>query len=158
MRSILTLHTAAHARMTETKRFPSWTHPPNLRYKIWLCSQEFPLSLYIYIIFNVEYIQPIYIYIYIYIYVGGWGGESNWEIVSFRSCVRAQLYVRSEWSSNVIPIPFPFSLLAVRFLPFSFPPPPPPSAPQSFYPTLVDVIGMHHVYRFPVPGPLSWYG
>ena len=28
-------------------------------------------------------------YIYIYVCIGGWGGESNREIVSFRSCVRA---------------------------------------------------------------------
>ena len=34
------------------------------------------------------------------------GGESNWEIVSFRSCVRAQLYVRSEWISKIIDHPF----------------------------------------------------
>ena len=45
-------------------------------------------------------------------YIGGWGAETNREIVSFRSCVRAQLYVRSEWISKIIPIPFPFSLLA----------------------------------------------
>ena len=32
--------------------------------------------------------------------------ETNREIVSFRSCVRAQLYVRSEWTSKMIPHPF----------------------------------------------------
>ena len=35
----------------------------------------------------------IYIYlckhVYIYVYIGGWDCESNWEIVSFRACVRA---------------------------------------------------------------------
>ena len=46
---------------------------------------------------------------YICIYIGGWGAETNREIVSFRSCVRAQLYLRSEWISKFIPIPFPFS-------------------------------------------------
>ena len=45
-------------------------------------------------------------YIYIYIYIGGWGAETNREIVSFRSCVRAQLYVRSEWTSKLITHPF----------------------------------------------------
>ena len=53
-------------------------------------------------------------YTYIYIhrsYIGGWGGESNWEIVSFRSCVRAQLYVRSEWISKVISRPFSLFLI-----------------------------------------------
>ena len=39
-------------------------------------------------------------------YIGGWGAETNREIVSFRSCVRAQLYVRSEWISKIIPHPF----------------------------------------------------
>ena len=38
--------------------------------------------------------------------IGGWGAETNREIVSFRSCVRAQLYVRSEWISKIIPGPF----------------------------------------------------
>ena len=55
----------------------------------------------------------IYTYLSLYIYIGGWGGESNWEIVSFRSCVRAQLYARSEWISKMIPHPFslfPFDL------------------------------------------------
>ena len=52
-----------------------------------------------------------YIYIYeyymcIYVYIGGWGAETNREIVSFRSCVRAQLYVRSEWISKMITDPF----------------------------------------------------
>ena len=47
------------------------------------------------------------------VYIGGWGAETNREIVSFRSCVRAQLYVRSEWISKMIPpAPFPFSLFA----------------------------------------------
>ena len=59
-----------------------------------------------------------YIYSYIYTY-RRLGGESNWEIVSFRSCVRAQLYVRSEWISKMMHIPFPFSLLPWRdFFPF----------------------------------------
>ena len=43
------------------------------------------------------------------IYIGGWGAETNREIVSFRLCVRAQLHVRSQWISKVIYIPFPFS-------------------------------------------------
>ena len=46
------------------------------------------------------------LYIYIYIYIGRWGVETNREIVSFRSCVRVQLYVRSEWFSKLIPHPF----------------------------------------------------
>ena len=53
-----------------------------------------------------------YMYIYIqYIYIGGWGAETNREIISFRSCVRAQLYVRSEWISKTILLlfSFPFS-------------------------------------------------
>ena len=37
----------------------------------------------------------------------------------FVSCVRAQLYVRSERISKIMPIPFPFSLLASLF-PFPF--------------------------------------
>ena len=41
--------------------------------------------------------------------IGGWGAETNREIVSFRSCVRAQLYVRSEWISKIIPHPFSLS-------------------------------------------------
>ena len=57
------------------------------------------------------------VYVYIYIYIGGWGAETNREIVSFRSCVRAQLYVRSEWISKMITDPF--SLFAVRCFPFS---------------------------------------
>ena len=40
-----------------------------------------------------------------YMYIGGWGAETNRDIVSFRSCVRAQLYVRSEWISKVITDP-----------------------------------------------------
>ena len=31
----------------------------------------------------------IYMCVYICIYIGGWDCESNWEIVSFRACVRA---------------------------------------------------------------------
>ena len=47
------------------------------------------------------------------------GSETNREIVSFRSCVRAELYTRSERISKMITIPFPFSLLAARdFFPF----------------------------------------
>ena len=49
------------------------------------------------------------------------GGESNWEIVSFRSCVRAQLYVRSEWISKIIPGPFslfPFHLEMFSLFPW----------------------------------------
>ena len=45
----------------------------------------------------------VYICVYIiYVYIGGWGGESNWEIVSFRSCVRMRGLV-AEWNlaSNV---------------------------------------------------------
>ena len=51
----------------------------------------------------------MYIHVYIYMYIGGWGAETNREIVSFRSCVRAQLYVRSEWISKNIPHPFSLS-------------------------------------------------
>ena len=40
--------------------------------------------------------------------IGGWGAETNREIVSFRSCVRAQLYRSSEWISKMIPGPYPF--------------------------------------------------
>ena len=40
------------------------------------------------------------------ILIGGCGAETNREIVSFRSCVRAQLYVRSEWISKMITDPF----------------------------------------------------
>ena len=43
--------------------------------------------------------------------VGGWGVSSNREIVSFRLCVRVQLYVRSEWISNLIANPFSLFLL-----------------------------------------------
>ena len=32
--------------------------------------------------------------LYVYVYIGGWGGESKREIISFRACVRAVL-VRS---------------------------------------------------------------
>ena len=39
-------------------------------------------------------------------YIGGWGAETNREIVAFRACVRAQLYVRSEWTSKMIADPF----------------------------------------------------
>ena len=64
-------------------------------------------------------IHYMYILIHhIYIYIGGWGAETTREIVSFRSCVRAQLYTRSEWISKVIHIPFPCSPFAPRFLPF----------------------------------------
>ena len=45
-----------------------------------------------------------------YMYIGGWGAETNREIVSFRSCVRAQLYVRSEWIAKIITICFPFTV------------------------------------------------
>ena len=58
-------------------------------------------------------------YSHAYACIGGWGAETNREIVSFRSCVRAQLYVRSEWISKVIHTPFPFSLLTPRCFPFS---------------------------------------
>ena len=54
--------------------------------------------IYIYIyICNDTYIY-IYIYSYIYIYVSGVWGESNWEIVSCRVCVRA-VYPRSDQRS-----------------------------------------------------------
>ena len=58
---------------------------------------------------------------YRYIYISKVGGLdwTNREIVSFRSCLRAQLYARSEWISKLIWIPFSFSLLLPRFLPFS---------------------------------------
>ena len=46
---------------------------------------------------------------YMYTYIGGWGAETNRKIVSFRSCVHAQLYVRSEWIWKIISMPFPFS-------------------------------------------------
>ena len=31
----------------------------------------------------------VYMKIYLYMCIGGWDCESNWEIVSFRACVRA---------------------------------------------------------------------
>ena len=45
-----------------------------------------------------------------YMHIGGWGAETNREIVSFRSSVLAQLYVRSEWISKMTPCLFPFPL------------------------------------------------
>ena len=47
------------------------------------------------------------------------GGESNREIVSFRSCMSAQLYVRSEWISKFMPrrfFLFPFGLRWIQSL------------------------------------------
>ena len=61
----------------------------------------------------------MYILIYIHIYIGGLEAETNRDIVSFRVCVRAQLYVRSEWISNMRPDPFslfPFHLGGISFL------------------------------------------
>ena len=56
---------------------------------------------------NIYIIYNIYINIYIYEYISEVGGlRPNREIVSFRSCVRAQLYVRSEWISKMIADPF----------------------------------------------------
>ena len=54
-------------------------------------------------------------------FIGGWGAETNREIVSFRSCVRAQLYVRSEWISKIITDPFslfPFHLERFSLFPW----------------------------------------
>ena len=76
---------------------------------------------------------PIYyIYIYINTHIGGWGDETNREIVSFRfvrSCVRARGLV-VEWNFGSIqglcPFPFPFS----DHEPFPFPFGAPPPAPQ----------------------------
>ena len=53
----------------------------------------------------------------LHICIGGMGAETNREIVSLRSCMRAQLYVRSEWILKFICIPFPFSRR--DFCPFS---------------------------------------
>ena len=66
----------------------------------------------------------VYIYIYIYIYIGGWGGESNREIVSFRvvrACVRARGAVcMVDSGKKTDPFrPFPFSLLVSQPFPFS---------------------------------------
>ena len=59
--------------------------------------------------------------LFIYVCIGGWGGESNWEIVSFRSCVRTRgLVVEWNFSENeraclsLFPLcagAFPFSLV-----------------------------------------------
>ena len=46
--------------------------------------------------------MDVCICICICICIGGWGGESNWEIVSFRSCVRTRgLVVEWNLASNV---------------------------------------------------------
>ena len=53
--------------------------------------------------------------------VGGWGGESNREIVSFRvvrACVRAVLYVRSDPAKKESLRPFPFPFWYRRLFPF----------------------------------------
>ena len=64
--------------------------------------------------------RSIYIYIYLHIYISEVGDESNRKIISFRSCVCVQLYVRSEWiSKNILPLfTFPFWPWE-GFLPFS---------------------------------------
>ena len=65
------------------------------------------------------YTGYIYISLSIYIYIGGWGAETNRKILSFRSCLRAQLYVRSEWISKIIADPFslfPFHLGGISSL------------------------------------------
>ena len=85
------------------------------------------IHIYIYIYIYHRYIphilsQHIYIEIcHIYIYIGGFGVQSNREIVSFRLCVCAQLYVRSEWISKMIPDPFslfPFHLEMFSLFPW----------------------------------------
>ena len=54
----------------------------------------------------------------VHIYIGGWGAETNREIVSVRSCVRAQLYTRAEWSENMFLDLFPFPFSPQEFFPF----------------------------------------
>ena len=102
LRSILTLHTAARARTNETKRFPGWSKPPNLRYT---CIIRTHIYAYVRTCYTHTHIRT-YIHTYIHTYIGGWEAETNREIVSFRSCLRAQLYVRSEWISKMIAHPF----------------------------------------------------
>ena len=62
------------------------------------------------------------------------GGESNHEIVSFRSCARA--CARSgclvEFDPKSWRLPFPFSLFGLASFPFSL-----PHIPQTSYPSLV---------------------
>ena len=76
-------------RTNETKRFPGpggcWLalSPPNLRYIRYL-------YIYIYILLYISLV----IYLCTYLFIGGWGERvlastpPDWEIVSFRSCVR----------------------------------------------------------------------
>ena len=62
---------------------------------------------------HISYTYSTLMHAHMYIYISGVEGvETNREIVSFRWCVRAQLYVRSEWMSKLITDPFPFSVLA----------------------------------------------
>ena len=90
----------------------------------------------------------IYIYICIHIYilyiseVGGFSPTGK-SFLFVRVC--AQLYVRSEWISNMITLlrPCPFRPGRDSF-PFPFPP-----SPQSSYPALVGVIGIYiYIYIF----------
>ena len=75
-----------------------------VRYCVHICWP--PMAGGAYITYYLLYIYMyIYTHIYIYIYIGGWGAETNREIVSFRSCVRTQLYVRSEWIAKMIAHP-----------------------------------------------------
>ena len=60
-------------------------------------------------------------YISLSLSIGGWGAETNREIVSFRSCVRAQLYVRSEWISKIIAHPFSLLPFGLGWIPSLFP-------------------------------------
>ena len=60
---------------------------------------------------------PVEIEIEICVYVGGFGTETNREIVSFHSCVRAAVCkVRMDLKNNSRSFPFPF--VAMGFLPF----------------------------------------
>ena len=45
---------------------------------------------------------------YVSLIIGGWGAETNREIVSFRSSVLAQLYIGQNGSQKSYRSPFPF--------------------------------------------------
>ena len=84
--------------------------------------------------------------------IGGWGGESNREIVSFRSCVRRRgLLAWSNWNTKEAPSrslfpfgapSFPVSLFGATSFPCSLPPPPSP------YLSLVGFFGIDSIFKF----------
>jgi len=75
-------------------------------------SLSLPLSLYIHDI-----------YTRVCAYVGGWGGESNWDIVLLRPCMRTHGLVVDLWSGVWPQTPgnaFPISLVRVQCVLMSF--------------------------------------